>query len=408
MKGQGILWRLVELLTRDVGRKIFALVFAVVLFDVLDKQVQADDTLSVPIRYVDERLLPETVDDPEAKQVLLIAERGTGGAKPLVVADADRPGSIILELHASKDALERAKSHRHRFVWRLGKEGAIEPTAEDFEGVDKLLEELGPGGRVVVPHLRFTIESEETIPLTLADTDLEFEGTPAPGYQLSQKTVRFSPPEIRLVGASSLIDEAKSNHASLFEKIRLDPQTVSISSQPLALKESWKKRRVRMLDAQGAPLEAVLVSIDFQKTMKPGDVFEVPVCVLYDDDRIKLRSSPDEPRSWADGWRIDFTKTPGVVPKVRLQILYPDDPAAPGPPKMDIQLAKATTFVVLRADEVTVNRQTAKVYITHVEPFPEKLKVEFAEHQDREFEVNWKAPTTAATDDKSKKAPGDH
>ena len=43
-----------RLFTHDVARKLLALLFAVVLFDVLDAKVQGVDRLTVHVDYVDD------------------------------------------------------------------------------------------------------------------------------------------------------------------------------------------------------------------------------------------------------------------------------------------------------------------------------------------------------------------
>jgi len=404
MKSRGTLWNVVDLATRDVGRKIFALVFAVVLYEVLDKQVQADDSLSVTIQYVNESRLAEVTDNPAQPQVLLIAQRGTGGSKPLVVADVPPPAGMTLQLHASKDALDRVKLNRHRFIWRLGKEGSVAPTTEDFEGIDKLLAELGSGGRVELSTpMRFNVESEESLRLTLGPADLEFEDRPARGYSRDSNTVVFQPPEIQLVGPHSAIEEVQSRRAELFGKIRLDQRT-SVS-QALALNAIWEGR-LRTLDLQGRPLATVQVAVEFQRKMvappeHENGRFEVQVTVIYNDDR--LSELPD-PKSNADGWHLEFTK-PGARPRVALQLLVPESQSTID--AMELSLAKKEVEAVVRASEVTVNRQTVPVHIWRLKGFPSDLDVVFADGQEKvELEVSWKGPDAVphGPEDKGKKS----
>ena len=134
MNAQRIVRALVGVFTRDVGRKLLALFFALVLFAVLDRQVQTDETLTVPVKYVDESDL-DAEKDREAGSILFVVERA-GVGKPLIVADSVKPRSAALQLHASKDALERARTRRHLLIWRLGKEGPLTPMAEDLDGIE--------------------------------------------------------------------------------------------------------------------------------------------------------------------------------------------------------------------------------------------------------------------------------
>jgi hypothetical protein len=410
MKARRLLQRALELLKRDVGRIALAFVFALFLFEVLDKQVQADDSLTVPIVYVDEAGLGQVPENPEDASVLLVAERG-GAGKPLVVADSPRPIVATLQLHASKDALERVKSRRHRFVWRLGKEGPLTPVAEDFEGVEALTEELGPGARVeLAPRMRFNVEAEESLSLVLADSDLEFVGSPAAGFDRSARTVAFHPAEIQLVGPRSVIVEAQRRRAELFEKIDLDGRSASIA-QPLRMSSTWRDR-LRLLDTKGAPLATVGVSADFARRMVAltgaDGRFELAVQVIQNDDRLQKLG---EGRSSRDGWRLELTKAVNGPLRIPLQILVPDTQVSGvAIDRAKIDLAKASVELEVRAHEATVERTTLPVYIVRFKDFPEGLDVVFAEGQSNvQVEVSWKKPEPGAhgAEDKSGKKTGD-
>lgn len=410
MKAGRLLQSALDLLTHNVGRIVLAFVFALFLFEVLDKQVQADDTLAVPIVYVDEAKLSQVVENPETLNVLLVAERG-GTGKPLVVADYPRPSVATLQLHASKDALERVKSRRHRFVWRLGKEGPLTPAAEDFEGVEALLEELGPGARVELsPRMRLEVEAEETFPLALADGDLEFVGSPAPGYDRNARTVTFRPPEIQLVGPHSVITEAQRRRQELFERVDLDGKSASIT-QPLVLNSVWHDQ-LRLLDGKAAELSAVGVSVEFARRMvaPPGDVgrFSLPVLVIPNDDRLQKLG---EGRSYRDGWRLELTKAVNGELRVPLQILVPDTQVSGAEiHRSKIDLAEANVELEVRAHEATVERTTLTVYIVRFKDFPEGLDVVFADDvKSVQVEVQWRKPESAphGPDDKSAKKASD-
>jgi hypothetical protein len=397
MNARHFLQRALDLLKRDLGRMALAFVFALFLFEVLDKQVQADDTLTVPIVYVDETELAQVPENPEATSVLLIAERG-GAGKPLVVADFPRPKFATLQLHASKDALERVKSRRHRFVWRLGKEGPLTPVAEDFEGVEALTEELGPGARVeLAPRMRLNVEAEESLSLVLADSDLNFVGSPAPGYDRSARTVAFRPGEIQLVGPRSIIVEAQRRRAELFEKIDLDGKSVSVA-QPLVLNSDWHDR-LRLLDPKGVALATVGVSVDFARKMVAlsgnDGRFELQVQVLYNDDRLHALG---EGKSFRDGWRLELNKAVNGQLKIPLQIYVPDTQVSGAAiDRAKIDLAKANVELVVRAHEATVERTTLPVHIERFKDFPEGLDVVFAEDQKNvQVEVTWKKPEAGA------------
>ena len=409
MKARRMVQRSVELLKRDVGRMALAFVFALFLFEVLDKQVQTEDTLAVPIVYVDETKLAAVAENPETPSVLLVAERG-GAGKPLVVANYPRPTVALLRLHASKDALERVKTRRHRFVWRLGKEGPVSPVAEDFEGVEALLEELGPGARVELQErMRLDVEVEESLALVLADGDLEFVGSPASGYDRSARTVAFRPPEIQLVGPHSVITEAQRRRAELFEKIELDGKSASIA-QPLLLNSVWHDQ-LRLLDAKGVQLNAVGVAVEFARKMvaPPGadGRFELPVIVVPDDERLQKLG---EGKSYRDGWRLELDKAVNGEVRVPLQILVPDTQVSGAAiERAKIDLAKANVELMVRAHEASEMRSSLTVHIVRFKDFPDGLDVVFADNvKSVQVDVTWKKPEPAphAADDKNAKKGG--
>jgi len=399
---------LLGLVTHDVGRKALALLFALVLFEVLDKQVQTDDTLSIPIRYVDESEL-EGEKDREAGSFLLVVQRA-GGGKPLIVANADKPPSATLQIHAARDAIERAKARRHLFVWRLGKEGPLTPAAEDFEGAESLVAELGPGARVELsPRLRFNVEAEEALDLTLEPGDVDFVGPLAPGYDQKSPRVTFKPREVRLVGPHNSIESVKLRRSELFEKFTLEGRLPS-SMQPLCLKAEWSST-LRLLDAKGGALDAVSVTADFARRMValPGvdGRFELLVQVIQNDDRMR---QVGEGRSSRDGWRLELAKAVNGELRVALQIYVPDTQVSgAGVDKLKVELAKQNVELEVRAHEAIVDRTTLPVHIVRFKDFPDGLDVAFADGQrDVQVEVSWKRPEGPARgpDDKEKKGGG--
>lgn len=411
MKSQRVARWLLGLVTHDVGRKALALLFALVLFEVLDKQVQTDDTLGIPIRYVDESDL-DAEKDKEAGSFLLVVERA-GGGKPLIVANSDKPGSATLQIHAARDAIERAKARRHLFVWRLGREGPLSPVAEDFEGAESLVAELGPGARVeLAPRLRFNVEPEETLNLALDPGDVDFVGPLPPGYDLKSPRVTFVPREVVLVGPHNAVEGAKLRRNELFDKFSLDGRSPS-STQPLHLNEEWK-RSLRLLDAKGGKLDAVTVSVDFARRMValPGadGRFELPVLVICDDER--LRQAGDG-KSARDGWRLELAKAVNGELRVGLQIYVPDTQVSgAGVDKLKVELAKQNVELEVRAHEAIVDRTTLPVHIVRFKDFPDGLDVAFADGlRDVQVEVSWKKPEgpPRGPDDKEKKGgAGDH
>jgi hypothetical protein len=383
---------LVRLFAHDVARKVLAFFFALVLFDVLDKKVQADDRLAVKIEYVDEPELdrkPESPDDPNR---LLIAERG--GARPLVVSTRPRPESITLFLHGTKDTIERAKSRRHRFVLRLQKEGVLSPAANDLEGIDALLEELGPGARVDLERVQWEVEPEETRKITLDRDDLVLRGTPAPGYDRGRHEVVFQPSEIQLIGPKRALEAASrpEARARLFSPIQVDGHkelTRPMGLHPVAA------AALRMETLGGADLAEINVTVKFQRGMAdiPEGSFSLSVNVLCDHDALRI-ANPN--RSLLDGWRLVFAKGRDGVLKLPLKLRGPDaNVTGQTLDRAKITLAKQQVALVVRAEAAaTANeRTTLPVDIVQLPDFPPDLEVVFEDGSKRQdVEVVWTPP----------------
>jgi hypothetical protein len=397
----------VRLFTHDVGRKLLALLFALVLFDVLDKKVQATDRLTVSVVYVDELFLdraPET-DDPGSK--LVVVERGRG-PKPLVVrSQKEAPDRVTFVLRATKEAIERARSHRYTFVLRLSKEGVIEPESAELEGVDRLRDELGPGAQVVLEPVQWIVETEETTdPILLERDDLVLRGSPAPGFDRRLHTATFQPTRVRLVGPRSAVDKAMRMRSFLFEPLDLDKEkpssevVKSIGLHPEGPKE------LRLEDENGQPLTAVRVTVKFDRHIVPVEgeegTFELPVHVICNEEVLRARDAQK-----SDGWRLELTKAQAGVLKLRLQILAPEIFAA-APVLAKLALAKDKVELLVRAQDAAgvSDRTTLPVSIQKLEDFPPDLDVVFADlSKHAEVEVAWVRMTPAGEPKESKEVP---
>lgn len=394
-----------RLLLDDAGRKLLALLFALVLFDLLDAKVRGSDRLTVRVDYVDSAALTQVAEAPDRTSKLLVVER-LDAAAPLVVADRPRPEFMTLLLDGPKDALERVKARRRTLVLRVGKEGDLVATVDDLEEIAQLREELGPGGSITIdPPFRLRIEPEARRAIAITDDDLVLAGSPAPGFDRRSRSTVVRPPEVTLVGPRSAVDRALASRAELFERIVLEGQRQVTQTVGLALQ--WRDQ-LRMLGPSGEELPGLRVTLDFRRQMDvvppPDGEFDLELRVVCDDD---LLARKDPNRLWADGWRLRF---PGrtASPRLKLQFLAP----APGarPPEVDrlaLELARDHVGLVVRAHQLAgLERGTLEVAIVKFADFPEDLDVALAPGESETIEVEWVAPVREEGDGAREKGAG--
>ncbi len=397
--------RIRHLFTHDLGRKLLALLFAVVLFDVLDAKVQATDRMTVHVVYVDETELGEVPEAADRTSKLVVAERAPHEL-PLVVADRPRPDVITLKLHATRDAIDRAKSRRRTFVLRLDKEGSVTPGVGDLAGVAELLEELGPGARVEIdPPITFRVEAEEERALVLGLEDLTLRGSPAPGFDRHSRSTVIRPSEVVIVGPRQSIQEAFERRAQLFDPVVLDGTSRQVS-QEVSLALQWRDR-LRLLDSKREPLASIRVSLEFERKMAPvpapEGLFELPVHVVCNDDLLRRG---DLRKSWRDGWRLRFDAAVEGELKLALQFQAPES-AVTGPTldRVKLNLARDQVELVVRAHEAAgLERTTLKVTIVKFADFPDDLDVGLAPGTPAEVAVTWDEPAPAGASGSTEKS----
>ncbi len=377
----------------DIGRKLLALCFAVVLFDLLDAKVVGHDRLTVHVVYVDESDLSQLAEAPDRTSKLLVIER-SDRALPLVVSDRPRPDTLTLQVHAPKDAIERFKSRRHTFEFVLRKEGVLVPAAEELGGIETLRDELGPGARFEIdPPLRLNVEPEVQRSVLVGADDLALSGSPAPGFDRATRSTIVRPSEVGLVGPRGFVEQAITRRAELLEAVELDGASRQVS-QGVGLALQWRDR-VRMVDANGAQLDELRVTIEFKRRMlpvpEPGGVIELPLQVLCNDALLRR----DDPlRRWSDGWTITFPQSPDGPPTIRLQFSATES-AVQGLAidRVKLELARDEVEVVVRAHELAgIERGALRVAIVKFADFPEDLDLALAPGQPNAVEAAWVAP----------------
>ncbi|MSR47736.1 MAG: hypothetical protein EXS13_11860 [Planctomycetes bacterium] len=385
-----------ELLRRiflhDLARKLLALLFALVLFDLLDAKVQGSDRLTVQLAYVDADQLAQLTESSEQGSKLLVVERADPAA-PLVVADRPRPDFLTLHLKGPKDALDRIKARRRTLLLRLGKEGVLIAGPDDLDGISELRNELGAGGLIEIdPPLRLRVEPEARRTLSIGADDLSLVGSPAPGFDRGTRTMLVRPPEITLIGPKSAVDDAWERRSELFERIVLDGQSRQVT-QTVGLALQWRDR-LRMAGAVGEDVPGLRVTLEFRRKMvavaEPDGVFELPLQVVCNDDFLHRA---DQTRSWSDGWRLRF---PGerAAPRRKVQFSAPA-PLVEGPTidRLKLELARDQVELVVRAHELAgTDRGTLEVAIVKFADFPEDLEVSLAPGEPSVVEVEWQPP----------------
>lgn len=385
-----------RLFVHDLGRKLLALCFAVVLFDLLDAKVQGRDRLTLDVVYVDASELPQLAEAPARTSKLLVVERADA-QQPLVVADRPRPNSVTLQIDAPKDAIERLKARRLTFLLPLQKEGDLVPTAADLGGIDVLRDMLGAGAQVEIdPPLRLAIEAEERRALLLVPEDIVLRGTPAPGFDRGSRTTVTRPNEVTLVGPRRFVAQALERRAELFEAVLLDGTSRQVN-QGVGLALQWRDR-IRLVDATGAPLDSVRVTLEFKRRMvpvpEPDGLFELPVQVVCNDELLR-RDDPQ--RSWRDGWRLAFPQSPDDAPRLRLQFSATESAVAGALDRVKLELARDEVELVVRAHELAnVERGTLRVAIVKFADFPDDLELALAPGEPNVVEVEWVAPAPAS------------
>lgn len=386
-----------RLLFHDLGRKLLALLFALVLFDLLDAKVRGSDRLTLQLVYIDAAASTQVPESPEHGSRLLVVERGDPDS-PLVVTDRPRPEFLTLVLHGPKDALARIKARRRTLVLRVGKEGTLAPSPDEFDGIAELRGELGPGGSIAIePPLRLRVEPEARRTLQIGPEDVVLAGLPAPGFDRGSRNTVVRPAEITLVGPRSEVEAAAADRAGLLEPIVLDGQSRQVT-QLVGLAQRWRDR-LRVLDAGDEVLAGIRVTLEFKRKMVPVPaplgVFELPLQVVCNDD---LLQRDDTLRSWRDGWRLAFPGRRGA-PRVKLQFSAPEpSAAAPEIDRVRLELARDHVEVVVRAHELAGrDRGTLELEVIKFAPdFPEELEVELAPGEPNVVEAEWEPPAREA------------
>jgi len=396
-----------RLFLHDVARKLLALLFAVVLFDVLDAKVQGSDRLTVHVVYVDAKDLAQLPESAERTSKLVVVERGDPEV-PLVVANRPKPERLTLLLRGPKDALERAKNRRHTFVLELGKEGTLVPSAETLDGVAALRDALGAGATIEVdPPLELRVETEVRRAMVVGADDFALVGSPPVGFDRGMRTMVIRPPEVTLVGPRGAVDAAWERRPELFERVMLDGSSRQVT-QSVRLAFQWRDK-VSLRGAGGEELDGIRVTIEFKRRMVPvpgpEGFFDLPVVVECNDDLLRQR---DTQRSGRDGWRLRFPSAKGPELRLKLQFSGPESAVVERLDRMKLSLAREQVALVVRAHELAgAERGTLQVAIVKFADFPEDLDVAFAPGESSLVEAEWEAPARDTAGDKGKEGDGD-
>jgi hypothetical protein len=277
------LWLLVR---HDVGRKLTALAFALVLWGILEHLVIKDRELVLEVRVV------STSDEANRQRAISVDP-----AVYLVVPDdllvRDRPRSLKLHVKGLKDDVEAFNmsalfsfdasmlggDDERSFEQPLEREsfkpprGDPNPTLTDF--------------RVSPDALAITLARRMEIETTLTSQNVTTEGRPREGYYFQESRITVRPPQVRLSGPAAVI-----------ATLRDDPKLPRLSPVQLG------NRISAVIQHVGLPQDLVDKGV---KLETPSGMVEVTVPLVPEDVTRELLAVPveylNEDALKARGWR---------------------------------------------------------------------------------------------------------
>lgn len=391
--------RLTRIFTHDPGRKLLALVFALVLFEQLDREIQAEGEITLLVVYVDHSSLERERGAPGPENAVIVTEREDPLA-PLVVSAATRPSAITLRLGATRDALARARTQRHRMVLRLPSAGPLQPAAADLVGIEDLLAELGPGASVrIEPPVTFEVEVESSHELVLDSAHLKLEKNPAPAFDRGKFKVIFSPQEIRVVGPISAVSQIRNRPEDLFEPVVLDPASGEVERR-IGLHPNWSGR-LRLQTAAKGDLDTVRVSLKFERWMKPVPREKEGVVAL----RVKPLPPSVDAAPGEEAWEARIVDEDGGPLFLDVRILAPGATVDAGVlDRTKLSQARRSVELLVRAEYAPgVKAVRLPVIVWKLPDFPPDLDAVLDDPSRDEVEVRFEpravAPSTAGDGD---------
>lgn len=362
---------LYRLFRQDIGRKLTALIFALLLFRIIDGQVTRDDTVVVNISYVNEGEVDRNREMLEGWH-LLIVEKPETTAKPLVVAREDRKPRCILKLEGRTTSVDLEKSDGRVLVYRSTKEGTVTIPISDVQDIDELKEALGPNSKVSFDlplEIEFSVEDE--INLVLDPQDVQTRGEPAPGltFRATSNFVQFVPTRVTLRGPRQVLRNVELHSDPLFKEISISGEAGPIS-QGLEL----TPRLAMDLEIVGEQ-PTVTIRLDAKKVRLENGEFSKAVQPQWDFESLK---------SAADLWQhyqedelvFEGADEDGLVFKK----LWLTGPERASDDQLYVELKDATdeVYLVVYGHKLRTDQGELKVYIHKTEDFPADLDVEFA------------------------------
>lgn len=371
------------LFRHDIGRKLMALVVALVLFGILDQQVTTTQTFEIRIEYVNERdLLSEFGRERNA---LLIVQRGKGH-ETLVVATDERleNSTCVVRLEGRRTTIQQYQTQGLRLEYELSRPGRQMLEIEKVRGYSEYMQNLGPSGSIRLENeIELSVSTEETREIKLDPGDLYTRGIPArrgQGFQRTTDRVVFHPDRIHLTGPREILAQVADRQLRLFRDVDVEDAEARVE-KPLQL-DPVLARDVSLRESD------VRVTIEFDQSMVrlEESAFKKAVQVVYNRD-------PLSPDPWlARGLKLSFVD---VDENGDLWIdLFLQRPASLGADEIigeQEETARNNVFLVVFADEAKVLHSDLKVHLLKREGFPSMLDVQF-EKMDVTVEAKWVEP----------------
>ncbi len=401
-----------RLLRVDLGRKLTGLLCAVVLFSILDSQIQSNSGwLPVRVQFAERDELFELYANRNHEFILVVLER-LDEERPLVATaqSRSRDFSTTLELRGPKTAIDRLKSDGAVFRY-APKEGHNRIEKEQIEGVESvesvesIKNRLGPSGNLDwqdLPVFDATLEVLKQVELSYLD--IEVEGLPAAGrYYLSEPgSALFLPPGITLRGPKNLLDDLPRLRP-LFEPILVQGEEQNPWTSPLSLR-GLLRESIRLEEPEGGPKVQLTFTLRMVEPKKeeesPPARFQREIIVQYDRELLADNSFHKEGRKLRfEDSELEERGTLDLVIEV-------PEPEAVSVSNQHLRLARQYVALFVRAHEAEhLEGNSMPVYIVTFPNFPRSWNVRFVHPSDSQVRMRWgdSQESSAATVDRDSK-----
>ena len=238
-----------RLFRRDVGRKLMALLLALLLFVAIDRQVR--DEMSIP-------LLIEYVPYAEIED-----QTATVGWRLVIADDAPIPESddtlvvrrqrererVELRLFGPRAVIEAEQARPRVLTFEPDVSGELLITLEDnrLRGLSDVLARLGSDNVRLAEPIRLDVRRQVTRHIRLVTSHVKPYGTVASGWKYAG-VATFEPPVLPLRGFQQELDFLEANPSALFEPVFIGGERKEVVTAELSLSEELES--VELTDGQ--------------------------------------------------------------------------------------------------------------------------------------------------------------